>query len=345
MGFTCRENLPTVDGSDLNPMPGRTEKTEETTPAPSSGAGDIGGSLIRRYDTGFEVTDEYREGLPDQQNASSANIEGADIPILQVGISDFRLPLSILTGDGDARPLEVAVTGSVSLPSEAKGVNMSRIIREFYTFKERVFRLELLEEILLRLKAALGSSRAHLELRFSYPVVQNSLRSGLAGYQYYDVVYEGLIDDLNRFRKRIHFDFIYSSACPSSADLAEHARNRRDTYAVPHSQRSKARISVEVSAGSCLSVEDLLHHCRTALHTETQVMVKREDEQAFAELNGAHLKFVEDAVRLVHERLDGDKRIADFQVSCAHFESLHSYNAVAVVTKGVRGGFSGDLSV
>jgi len=39
---------------------------------------------------------------------------------------------------------------------------------------------------------------------------------------------------------------------------------------------------------------DLLEGDR-ALQTETQVMVKREDEQAFAELNGAYLKFVEDA--------------------------------------------------
>jgi GTP cyclohydrolase FolE2 len=32
--------------------------------------------------------------------------------------------------------------------------------------------------------------------------------------------------------------------------------------------------------------------------TETQVMVKREDEQAFAELNAANPIFVEDAARL-----------------------------------------------
>ena len=316
--------------------------SEDQETALPGGVAHPGDRLNRHYDADFRVTEDYRRSLPDQQSASSADIEGADIPILQVGISDFRLPLSIVTGDGPARPLEVSVSGFVSLPAEAKGVNMSRIIREFYTFKDRAFRLELLEEILLKFKASLGSSRAHLKLRFSYPVLQKSLRSGLEGYQYYDVVYEGLIDDLNRFRKRMHFDFIYSSACPSSADLSEHARGYRNTYAVPHSQRSKARLSVEVRPGACLAVEDLLEHCRKALHTETQVMVKREDEQAFAELNGSHLKFVEDAVRLVYEQLDGDKRIADFQVACAHFESLHSYNAVAVVAKGVRGGFSGE---
>ena len=40
--------------------------------------------------------------------------------------------------------------------------------------------------------------------------------------------------------------------------------------------------------------------CLKGLQTETQVMVKREYEQAFAELNGAYSKFVEDAARVVY---------------------------------------------
>ena len=50
---------------------------------------------------------------------------------------------------------------------------------------------------------------------------------------------------------------------------------------------------------------------------ETQVMVRREDEQAFAEMNGAKVKFVEDAARLVYERLEEESRIIDFRVICS----------------------------
>jgi GTP cyclohydrolase I len=81
--------------------------------------------------------------------------------------------------------------------------------------------------------------------------------------------------------------------------------------------------------------------CLEALQTETQVMVKREDEQAFAEMNGAFTKFVEDAARLLYEQLDDEPKIVDFQVACAHLESLHSHDAVAVINKGVPGGFTG----
>ena len=74
--------------------------------------------------------------------------------------------------------------------------------------------------------------------------------------------------------------------------------------------------------------------CRRAVPTETQVMVKREDEQAFAELNAANPIFVEDAARLFCEQLHQDGRIGDFRVIASHQESLHSHDAVSILTEG-----------
>lgn len=239
--------------------------------------------------------------------------------------------------------LETSVTGTVSLAADKKGINMSRIMRVFYEFEDRAFTPELLEEILRSYKQSLGSSRARLKLSFSYPIKKKSLRSGLEGWQYYDCSYEGILDDLDQLRRRIHFDFVYSSACPCSAELSEHAREHRGLKPVPHSQRSKARVSVEIRKGQFLTIESLQRLCLKALVTETQVMVKREDEQAFAEQNGERLKFVEDAARLLYEQLDAEPRIHDFQVACAHLESLHSHDAVAVINKGVDGGFPGTI--
>jgi GTP cyclohydrolase I len=112
---------------------------------------------------------------------------------------------------------------------------------------------------------------------------------------------------------------------------------------VPHSQRSKARITVEFE--DMVWIEDLKDMCLNALRTETQVMVKREDEMFFAIANGSYLKFVEDAARLLHEQLDADPRIKDFKAICSHLESLHSHNAVSVIVKGVKGGLTPDVSV
>lgn len=297
--------------------------------------------LIREYDEAFVVTDAYRSELPDMQNANAQYITGSNVPILKVGISNFKLPLNYITKNSETIAIETAVTGTVSLEKDQKGINMSRIMRCFYQFEDRGFTLDLLEAILLEYKNTLHTKRSQIRLDFNYPIRQNSLRSDHSGWQYYKVAYEGILDEKNLFRKFIHFEFVYSSSCPCSSDLAEHAREQRHIYSIPHSQRSTARISVEVSPKANLFLEEVHSIALEALKTETQVMVKREDEQAFAELNGAYPKFVEDAARLLFAELDKNEQILDFQVACAHLESLHSHDAVAVIHKGVPGGFTG----
>ncbi len=298
--------------------------------------------VARRYDTAFRPSPDYRDELPDMMHAVDA-IEGANVPIQQVGIAGFRLPLTFAVATGAPAILEASVTGTVSLEAGLKGINMSRIMRSFYEHKDRAFSLESLERILAVYRRKVGGFEARLRISFSYPLLQRSLRSDLAGFQFYRVAFEGTMDREGRFRKFLHFDFVYSSACPCSAELSEHARDARGVYAIPHSQRSKARVVVEIATEKKLAIEELHAHCLAALKTETQVMVKREDEQAFAELNGTHIKFVEDAARLVFERLASDARIVDFQVACAHLESLHSHDAVSVICKGVPGGLRADF--
>jgi GTP cyclohydrolase I len=277
------------------------------------------------------------------QNSGCAELDGARVPILQVGISGFRLPLCYVGPDGENLNIETAVTGTVSLDADKKGINMSRIIRIFYEYKNETFSPEIFARILREYKDRLDSKEARLKAQFSYPMMQESLRSGLQGFQFYDCCFEGIIDRADRIRKIIHFDFVYSSACPCASELSEHAREKRNLLAIPHSQRSKARISVEVHPDKEISLLELRDLCINGLQTETQVMVRREDEQAFAELNGANVKFVEDAARLLYAQLNEEPKIIDFRVVCSHFESLHSHDAVAVLCRGVDGGFRAEF--
>lgn len=306
-------------------------------------AGGVAPLVNRTFDAKFKSDAAYRASLPDMMEAVNA-ADGARVPIQQVGCANFRLPLKFRAASGKMHTLETSVTGTVSLQAGLKGINMGRIMRSFYEHEDEVFTFDVLRRLLLKYQRKIDSFDARLKLAFSYPMVQPSLRSGLKGWQYYRVAYEATMDRNGKFRRIVEFDFVYSSTCPCSAELAEHARNTRGVFATPHAQRSKARVRVELAAGRTISVEDLQRHCANALKTETQVMVKREDEQAFAELNGAHIKFVEDAARLLYQELAQDKRIADFQVACSHLESLHSHDAVSVICKGVKGGFSADFA-
>lgn len=291
------------------------------------------GAMNRSYPEGFVADAAYKATMPDLQNGPASLIKGAKASIQHVGISNFRMPLAFETREGSRLTLETAVTGSVSLDASKKGINMSRIMRSFYKHAERPVDFDALAAILDAYQADLDSLDARLMLRFRYPMLKPSLRSGLSGYQYYDVAME-VVRAAGETLRIVHFDYVYSSTCPCSLELSEHARLTRNQIATPHSQRSVARLSAAVDGARRLWVEDLAELCRSAVPTETQVMVKREDEQAFAELNGANPIFVEDAVRLFCAALEADDRIGDFRVAASHQESLHSHDAVSVLTRG-----------
>ena len=282
----------------------------------------------RYYDNDYHPNQDDIKTFPDLQNGPSSLIQGAHVDIQQVGIHNFRLPLKYDKREGGHIELETKVTGTVSLAAHKKGINMSRIMRSFYKYKdEKVYNK--LDKILLNYKNDLETFDAKIGLHFSYPILQASLRSDNSGYQYYNCTLESNIDNHGDIIKFLHFDFVYSSACPCSYELAEHAKKYRNKITVSHSQRSVARISIQFE--DTVWIEDLQEMCINALKTETQVIVKREDEMAFAELNGSYLKFVEDSARLLYEQLINDKRIKDFRVICSHQESLHSHDAVSVI--------------
>jgi len=275
----------------------------------------------RVYPQDFAVSTAYKQSLPDLQNGPSSLIRGAKQQIQHVGISNFRLPIGFHTRDN-------------GLEADKKGINMSRIMRSFYKHAERTFSFDVIEAALDDYKSDLESMDARILMRFSFPMKIESLRSGLSGYQYYDVALE-LVEKDGVRQKMIHLDYVYSSTCPCSLELSEHARATRGQLATPHSQRSVARISAVIDCDeSCLWFEDLIDACRRAVPTETQVMVKREDEQAFAELNAANPIFVEDAARLFCEQLQAETRVGDFRIIASHQESLHSHDAISILTQG-----------
>jgi GTP cyclohydrolase I len=113
--------------------------------------------------------------------------------------------------------------------------------------------------------------------------------------------------------------------------------------ATPHSQRSRAEVRVRLAPSFGFPIVDLIDAIEAALQTPVQTAVKREDEQAFALLNGQNLMFCEDAARRIQSALADDERIADFWIRASHHESLHPHDAVAVATKGVVDGYTSSV--
>ena len=315
-----------IQNKDINPLSGVLDDYQQKVQHNE-------GPLSRDYNDNFEASSEYVETLPDLQNGEPSLIRGSKKQIQHVGISNFKMPLRYKSADGNLLTLETSVTGTVSLEANKKGINMSRIMRSFYKHSEDTFNFKVVENALSDYKEDLDSLDARIQIRFSFPMLKKSLRSSLEGFQYYNVALE-VLDVENVCSNIVHLDYVYSSTCPCSLELSEHARSERGQLATPHSQRSIARISALVAPNKSFSIEEMILLCRKAIPTETQVMVKREDEQAFAELNASNPIFVEDAARLLCEQLQGFESVTDFRVVVNHQESLHSHDAVSVLING-----------
>lgn len=316
--------------------------------------------LVFRYDQNFYPMDET---LPDPQ--VEPVIPGSRVPLDKVGIAPVDLPIVVLRRNEKEQTLQAQASLYCSLDDpNAKGLNLSRLYLLMHnTIKDRLS-LDGIKSALKEMADKQGANNAFCKLRFKYPWTQKALRSRqeldeyelenglfeeldngekislkkLEGHIAYDTVLEGRYHrgDEREYRFYLTVNYVYSSTCPCSFELAHNATELRDAAANAHSQRSIMTTTVEFDPSEMIWIEDLVEMHRQHIPTEVQVVVKRRDEQAFAELNGSNLLFSEDAVRLMYGALDewyDDGRIFNFTISTAHQESLHPWDAIAVVSK------------
>jgi GTP cyclohydrolase I len=314
---------------------------------------------IFTYDEDFYPNDA---DLPDPQ--IDPIIPGAKIPLRKVGIAPVDLPVKLKRRDGTEQVLQTEASLYCSLDDpEAKGLNLSRLYLIMHDTIENQLSIDGIQAALENLAKKQGSKSAYCKLRFKYPWEQEALRTRKAveagdeteqasdgshictqkmkGHIAYKTELEGQYHEGEGVKFYLTVEYVYSSTCPCSFELAHDARSKRDAAANAHSQRSIATIKVQFDPNDVVWIEDVVELARKQIPTEVQIVVKRRDEQAFAELNGSNLLFSEDVVRLLYVELDkwyDSNRIQDFSISVSHEESLHPWNAIAVTSKGIPHG-------
>jgi GTP cyclohydrolase I len=303
------------------------------------------------------------QAMPDVALESRTRVGGT---LDKVGMTDIEVPVRLRDDDGMLFLCPAKAEAFVSLDDpRARGIHMSRL---FLSLQELLASEELNLTVIKRLLAQFVGSHAgisrssHVRLAFDLPVKRRALVSDNASWRTYPVTVSG---DLRggHFSFRLGVTVAYSSTCPCSAalarqliqekfrsdfaeqpvlandDVAEWLGKESSILATPHSQRSYAKLEVEITdpeqAPTFVQLIDLVED---ALKTPVQAAVKRADEQEFARLNGANLMFCEDAGRRLKRALDADHRLCDYRLEAVHVESLHPHNAVSVVVKGVPGG-------
>ncbi len=302
--------------------------------------------------------------LPDVASEGRPHVAGS---LGWVGMGEIEVPLRLVGRDGVMVQCAARVNAFVNLNrADARGIHMSRL----YLLVDRMLGEDAVTPCSMRrlLKAFLDShldlsDRAMIRLSFDYLVRRPALMSDNSGWKSYPVTITGVMDQ-GQLTLELGVAVTYSSTCPCSAALARQLIQQRFAQdfasdapldygqvmtwlgseqgicATPHSQRSVAEIRTRlVPSFAEFPILDVIDRAEDALKTPVQTAVKREDEQAFALLNGANLMFCEDAARRLQGALDSEERVADFWVRASHFESLHPHNAVAVAVKGVPGGY------
>jgi GTP cyclohydrolase I len=302
--------------------------------------------------------------MPDIANDTQVEVTGK---LDWVGMNEIEMPVRIEDDAGGLIQSSSLVTAYVNLKDpDVKGIHMSRLYLHLdQGFGERPLNPCTLRQLLRSfLDSHEGlSDRALIRVDFDYVTRRPALVSDNEGWRRYPVSMIGILEG-NEFSLEMGLEVLYSSTCPCSAALArqlvqeqfakdfadeeqidskrvlEWLGSEEGVMATPHAQRSAAELRVRLTPTfEMFPIVELIDEIENALKTPVQATVKREDEKAFAKLNGSNLMFCEDAGRRIQTALSEDDRILDFWARCTHFESLHPHNAVAVVTKGVEGGY------
>ena len=284
-----------------------------------------------------------------------------------VGMTGVSQPLEFCDGD-QVRSVTARFDVFANLIDPmAKGIHMSRLYGAIDEQQQRVepLRPRVLSELLGHLLATQGSlsSQVALGYRFDLLLRRPALESGYSGWSGYPALIQATLKD-SQIKIELAVSVLYSSTCPCSAALSRQliqekfaARfgdqesvsvervvawmsTQEGIVATPHGQRSVADARVQLVDGlDTFPLTDLIDRIEGALKTPVQTAVKREDEKAFALLNGRNPKFCEDAARVIRDSLGSVKQIRDYLIRVEHQESLHAHNAVASVSKGIEDGY------
>lgn len=259
--------------------------------------------------------------IPDIQ----ARADRRNIPIDKVGVKNVTYPITLRTREGGTQTTVASINMYVSLPHHQKGTHMSRFLEVLNEHNSQPVTPEQIPGIARAIKDRLEADHAHLELSFTYFVCKKAPVTKAAGLMDYRVTFA--------VHANSHDDFVMTvkapatSLCPCSKEISAYGA---------HNQRCE--IEAAVRFDGTLWIEDLLEIIENSASSQLYAVLKRPDEKFVTERAYENPKFVEDIVRDLALALDDDERIVQYTINSENFESIHSHNAYAQITRDKREG-------
>lgn len=254
--------------------------------------------------------------IPDTQSARDER----RLAIQRVGIKDVLYPVELAV-DGATQPTAARWTLDVALPAERKGTHMSRFVAWLDELGGPLD-AQALRAGHLRMLERLEAEAGRTEVAFSFFVRKRAPVSGATS----------LLDYQGRWvvETRAGATALWAevgvpvkSLCPCSKEISDYGA---------HNQRSLVTIRAELCEP--VGLRELVRFAEDEASSELWPLLKRSDEKWVTERAYENPKFVEDLVRDVALRLDGDARIGRYVVEVENFESIHNHSAYARIERG-----------
>ena len=257
--------------------------------------------------------------MPDVQ----AFADDRRVAIDRVGVKDVVYPLKLHTREGAEQGTVATINMYVALPHHQKGTHMSRFLEVLNEHSCEPLTPERIPALTEAIRERLNAETAHFEAEFTYFIEKKAPVTGQAGLMDYRVTFACEATTSGS-------DFILgvaapaTSLCPCSKEISEYGA---------HNQR--CRIEAKVRADGLVWIEDLVELLETAASHPVYAVLKRPDEKFVTEKAYENPKFVEDIVRDLAVGLEDDGRIRWFEINSENFESIHSHNAYAQLSRTV----------
>ncbi|MDF1808715.1 MAG: GTP cyclohydrolase FolE2 [Phycisphaerales bacterium] len=264
---------------------------------------------------------------PEQNNQTMPDVQASsdhrNVAIDKVGVKEVVYPMKLAQRGGGDQSTVATINMYVALPKEKKGTHMSRFLEVLNEHGCQAFSPSDIPAITRKIKERLNAQEAHFEASFTYFVEKPAPVTGQRGLMNYEVTFECTANCTEDFVIRVAAPA--TSLCPCSKEISEYGA---------HNQR--CRIEAAVRTDGVLWIEDLIEHLEGAASHPVYAVLKRPDEKYVTEKAFENPKFVEDIIRDLAILLNNDDRIVQYDISSENFESIHSHNAYAELSRDKR---------
>ncbi|GLR15326.1 GTP cyclohydrolase FolE2 [Chitinimonas prasina] len=246
-----------------------------------------------------------------------------NIAINKVGIKSLRHPVKVADRAEGVQHTVAGFDMYVYLPEHYKGTHMSRFV-QLLNSHEQAISVASFEQMAREMVGKLEAESGYIEMRFPFFMNKTAPVSGVQSLMDYDV---SLIGEIRQgvFTQTIKVVVAATSLCPCSKKISEYGA---------HNQRSHVTITAQVNDRVWL--EELIRVAEEEASCEVYGILKRPDEKYVTEQAYDNPKFVEDFIRDVAARLNGDPRIDRYVVEVENFESIHNHSAYALIEHDKR---------